>query len=51
MQIVLTDAYVKGVRGNVNWDDGYAAMVKNAEVPQPRNNTPSYGRSVNRAVE
>ncbi|KAI9743063.1 MAG: hypothetical protein M1818_003358 [Claussenomyces sp. TS43310] len=29
---VLADAYVKGVRGNVNWTDGYAAMVKDAEV-------------------
>lgn len=23
---VLADAYVKGVRGAVNWDDGYSAM-------------------------
>ncbi|KAJ6037187.1 glycosyl hydrolase family 92-domain-containing protein [Penicillium herquei] len=29
---VLADAYVKGVRGSVNWDDGYKAMVKDAEV-------------------
>ncbi|KAL3487353.1 glycosyl hydrolase family 92-domain-containing protein [Aspergillus germanicus] len=29
---VLADAYVKGVRGAVNWDDGYRAMVKDAEV-------------------
>lgn len=36
---VLADAYVKGVRGQVNWDDGYAAMVKDAEV-QPNNTVP-----------
>ncbi|KAM0328018.1 hypothetical protein ACHAQA_005419 [Verticillium albo-atrum] len=34
---VLADAYVKGVRGKVNWEDGFAAMVKNAEVT-PENN-------------
>ncbi|KAH6692371.1 glycosyl hydrolase [Plectosphaerella plurivora] len=34
---VLADAYVKGVRGKVDWDDGFAAMVKNAEVT-PENN-------------
>lgn len=32
---VLADAYVKGVRGAVNWDDGYKAMVKDAEVTPP----------------
>ena len=29
---VLADAYVKGLRGEINWQDGYAAMVKDAEV-------------------
>ncbi|KAJ5656119.1 hypothetical protein N7507_008069 [Penicillium longicatenatum] len=29
---VLADAYVKGVRGSVNWEDGYKAMKKDAEV-------------------
>lgn len=29
---VLADAYVKGVRGAVNWEDGYKAMVRDAEV-------------------
>jgi putative alpha-1,2-mannosidase len=29
---VLADAYVKGMRGAINWTDGYAAMVHNAEV-------------------
>jgi putative alpha-1,2-mannosidase len=29
---VLADAYVKGLRGAINWTDGYAAMVKDAEV-------------------
>jgi putative alpha-1,2-mannosidase len=37
--IVLADAYVKGVRGKVNWTDGYAAMVKDAEVT-PENTVP-----------
>ncbi|THC88465.1 hypothetical protein EYZ11_012090 [Aspergillus tanneri] len=32
---ILADAYVKGVRGAVNWDDGYRAMVKDAEVAPP----------------
>lgn len=36
---VLADAYVKGVRGQINWDDGYAAMVKDAEVT-PVNSNP-----------
>lgn len=34
---VLADAYVKGVRDGINWEDGYMAMVKNAEVT-PVNN-------------
>lgn len=29
---ILADAYVKGLRGAINWTDGYAAMVKDAEV-------------------
>lgn len=29
---ILADAYVKGVRGSVNWADGYKAMVKDAET-------------------
>lgn len=29
---VLADAYVKGMRGAINWTDGYAAMRKDAEV-------------------
>ncbi|GLA12181.1 hypothetical protein AnigIFM62618_007316 [Aspergillus niger] len=32
---ILADAYVKGVRGAVNWEDGYKAMVKDAEVTPP----------------
>jgi len=35
---VLADAYVKGVRGKINWNDGYAAMVKDAEVTPPNDN-------------
>ncbi|KAI0185469.1 glycosyl hydrolase [Xylaria flabelliformis] len=37
---VLADAYVKGVRGAVNWNDGFAAMVTDAEVVPPNNNDP-----------
>ncbi|KAI0470744.1 glycosyl hydrolase [Xylariaceae sp. FL0804] len=33
---VLAEAFVKGVRGGINWTDGYAAMLKDAEV-QPDN--------------
>lgn len=29
---VLADAYVKGMRGAINWTEGYAAMKKDAEV-------------------
>ncbi|KAF2734433.1 glycosyl hydrolase [Polyplosphaeria fusca] len=29
---VLADAYVKGLRGNINWTEGYAAVKKDAEV-------------------
>ncbi|KAL6718415.1 hypothetical protein ACLMJK_004504 [Lecanora helva] len=38
---VLADAYVKGVRSGVNWDDAYKAMVKDAEVVPPNNNDAS----------
>jgi predicted alpha-1,2-mannosidase len=37
---VLADAYVKGVRGSINWTAGYEAMVKNAEVTPVNNNDP-----------
>src|SRR5437879_4555648 len=29
---VLADAYVKGLRGAINWTEGYLAMKKDAEV-------------------
>jgi putative alpha-1,2-mannosidase len=29
---VLADAYVKGLRGSINWTEGYAAVKKNAEI-------------------
>ena len=29
---VLADAYVKGLRGGINWTEGYAAVKKDAEV-------------------
>ena len=38
---VLADAYIKGVRGQVDWNDGYQAMVKDAEVTPPNNHDPS----------
>jgi putative alpha-1,2-mannosidase len=38
--VVLADAYIKGVRGAVNWKDAYAAMVKNAEVTPVNNLDP-----------
>jgi len=37
---VLADAYVKGVRGAVNWTDGYQAMKTDAEVVPPNNHDP-----------
>lgn len=33
---ILADAYVRGLRGKINWTEGYQAMVKDAEV-QPYN--------------
>ncbi|KAK4234555.1 glycoside hydrolase [Achaetomium macrosporum] len=30
--VVLADAFVKGLKGGIDWDDGYAAVVKDAEV-------------------
>lgn len=33
---VFADAYVKGVRGDINWDDAYEAMMTDAEVVPPR---------------
>ncbi|KND87913.1 putative glycosidase, partial [Tolypocladium ophioglossoides CBS 100239] len=37
---VFADAFSKGVRGKVNWDDAFAAMVKNAEVVPANNYDP-----------
>ena len=37
---VLADAYVKGVRGRINWQDGYQAVKKDAEVMPPNNHDP-----------
>lgn len=37
---VFADAYVKGVRGKVDWNTAFASMVKNAEVVPPNNNDP-----------
>lgn len=33
-------AYVKGVRGKVDWEDGYAAMWTDAEIVPPNNHDP-----------
>ena len=30
--VVLADAYIKGLKGGIDWDKGYAAVVKDAEV-------------------
>lgn len=35
---VLADAYVKGVRGAIDWEDGFSAMKTDAEVTPPPNN-------------
>jgi predicted alpha-1,2-mannosidase len=37
---VLADAFVKGVRGAINWEDGFAAMRTDAEVVPPNNFDP-----------
>jgi predicted alpha-1,2-mannosidase len=37
---VLADAYVKGVQGQVDWNLGYQALVKDAEVTPPNNHDP-----------
>jgi predicted alpha-1,2-mannosidase len=37
---VLADAFVKGVRGAINWEDGFAAMKTDAEVVPPNNFDP-----------
>jgi len=37
---VLADAFVKGVRGAVNWTDGFAALQKDVEVQPPNNYDP-----------
>ncbi|KAI1170202.1 glycoside hydrolase family 92 protein [Nemania sp. FL0916] len=37
---VLADAYVKGVRGAINWTDGFRAMLTDAETVPPNNNDP-----------
>lgn len=35
---VLADAYVKGVRGAIDWEDAFSAMVTDAETEPPNNN-------------
>ncbi|KAI1182295.1 glycoside hydrolase family 92 protein [Nemania serpens] len=37
---VLADAYVKRVRGAINWEDGFAAMLTDAETVPPNNGDP-----------
>ncbi|KAF2876960.1 alpha-1,2-mannosidase family protein [Massariosphaeria phaeospora] len=37
---VLADAYVKGVSGAINWEDGFSAMQTDAEKVPPPNNDP-----------
>ncbi|KAL8666511.1 MAG: hypothetical protein Q9168_007463 [Polycauliona sp. 1 TL-2023] len=43
---VLADAYVKGVRGAVDWHDGFRAMVKDAEVPPESPNKEGRGAAI-----
>lgn len=42
---VLADAYVKGVRGKINWEDGMAALLKDADVVPEANNDSRDGKS------
>ena len=37
---VLADAYIKGVRGAINWTDGFSAMLTDAELVPPNNHDP-----------
>ncbi|KKA29904.1 hypothetical protein TD95_001479 [Thielaviopsis punctulata] len=37
---VFADAYVKGVRGKIDWVDGYNALLTDAELVPPNNNDP-----------
>lgn len=37
---VLADAYIKGVRGKIDWVDGYNALLTDAELVPPNNNDP-----------
>ncbi|KAK6448671.1 hypothetical protein FP744_10004921 [Trichoderma asperellum] len=37
---VLADAYVKGFKDGINWNDGYKAVWTDAEVVPPPNNDP-----------
>ena len=37
---MLADAYVKGLRGKIDWQAGYAAVKKDAEVTPPNNHDP-----------
>lgn len=46
--LVLADAYIKGVRGSIQWPDAYLAMRKNAEVEPPNNFDPRADDSSNK---
>ena len=37
---VLADAYVKGLRGSINWTDAYAAVLTDAEITPLNDNNP-----------
>lgn len=37
---VFADAYVKGVKGKIDWEDAFQAMVTNAEDMPPNNHDP-----------
>lgn len=38
---VLADAFIKGLKGGINWEDGFKAMQTNAEVVPPNNFDPT----------
>ncbi|EKG15446.1 Six-hairpin glycosidase-like protein [Macrophomina phaseolina MS6] len=48
---VLADAYVKGVRGAIDWEDGYTAMVTDAETVPANSYDPSTAPDVSSTKE
>ncbi|GME26594.1 glycosyl hydrolase [Neofusicoccum parvum] len=48
---VLADAYVKGVRGAINWEEGYSAMLTDAEKVPANSYDPSTAPDVSSTKE